>query len=236
MDNIKLIGWLAGEGESNNDPCAIADSDGDLGGKSYGAFQFNSRDGIVDDFVNWAKGYGGPLANYGKVLSVYTIGSRSFDEKWVELGRIDRDGFYKLQNDFAVLRYYEPCVDVLRRKLGLDLNARSFALRQVAMSRSVQYSTYWIPELFKKGFEFAIHNYPGVIAESVAALPDYYLISGIYDFLLQDIFQATKGNDGLWHSPDDWANGSRSIMDGLQARFIREKLTAFEILNKEYKK
>ena len=28
MDNVKLIGWLAGEGESNNDPCAIAGSEG----------------------------------------------------------------------------------------------------------------------------------------------------------------------------------------------------------------
>ena len=236
MDKIKSIGWLAGLGESNNDPCAIADAHGDLGGKSYGAFQFNSRDGIVDDFVSWAKGYQGPLSNYGRVLSESTIGSRSFDNKWQELGTIDKDGFYKLQNDFAVLRYYEPTLEILIKKLGLDLNTRSYAIRQVAMSRSVQYSTYWMPELFTEGFKFAKYNYPGVQAESVNSIADYYLISGIYDFLSYDIHMATEGADGLWHSPKDWANGSREIMDGLQNRFIREKLTAFDILNTEYAK
>jgi hypothetical protein len=55
------LGYLSGIGESNNDPGIISSGIGDIGGKSYGAFQFASSIGIPLDFVRWLENHNGDM-------------------------------------------------------------------------------------------------------------------------------------------------------------------------------
>ncbi|NFH49441.1 vgrg protein, partial [Clostridium sporogenes] len=57
MDNsFSNLGIRASKYESNLNPAEISDDPGDYGGKSYGAWQFSSRTGSLDSFINSLKG------------------------------------------------------------------------------------------------------------------------------------------------------------------------------------
>ena len=43
--------------EAGGDPASVSSGSGDLGGRSYGSYQFSSSAGIVDDFVEWLCNY-----------------------------------------------------------------------------------------------------------------------------------------------------------------------------------
>lgn len=59
-----MLGDLSKQYESSGDPANVSSGYGDLGGRSYGMYQFASNMGIVDAFVDWAKEQPDPLGNY----------------------------------------------------------------------------------------------------------------------------------------------------------------------------
>ena len=98
--DIEKIAALARKYESNGDPACVANNAGDLGGISYGLYQFASNVGVVDNFVTWLCKYPDPaLANYGKVLAANKVNSEEFIRQWKELGDIDSLNFGKLQEN-----------------------------------------------------------------------------------------------------------------------------------------
>lgn len=231
------IAWLCAKYEANGNPGTISGGNGDLGGASYGAFQFNSRDNIVADFIDWViDNVEEPLRNYAVVLRDCGICTDAFDDKWREIASIDPDGFFEIQSKYAIALYFEPANNLLVANGITDVTKRTKTLQAVLMSRAIQYSAHWMPDLFQHGFQFAIDNYDDMgEATCVGDCGDYRLISGIYDYLYEDACNAYQLPSGYYHSPDDWSNGSYDVIGGLKNRFIAEKLDAFAALEKEYK-
>ena len=88
--DIEKIAVLARKYESNGDPACVANNPGDLGGISYGLYQFASKVGVVDKFVDW-------LCNYpDEALANYKVNSDDFINQWDELGTVDPGNFLML--------------------------------------------------------------------------------------------------------------------------------------------
>jgi len=99
-------------------------------------------------------------------------------------------GFLAMQHAFVREMYYEPARAALLG-LGLDIDGRSAALRQVVWSAAVQYGPGWIGELFAEAAALA--------GKEASDLDDATLIANIY---------AVRASDG-------WTAGSPSLRPSL---------------------
>jgi len=113
--NIDKISVLSRKYESNGDPACVANNAGDLGGISYGLYQFASNvKGSVEGFIDWLKNYpDAALANYVRVLASHKINSDDFIKQWKELGTIDPGNFGRLQDEYIKLKYYDAAANLL---------------------------------------------------------------------------------------------------------------------------
>lgn len=218
-----MLGDLSKQYESNGDPANVSSGYGDLGGRSYGMYQFASNMGIVDAFVAWVQEQPQPLGNYGIVLAESgPVNSDEFIAKWQELGNVDPVGFAELQHSYTKQVYYDSAVYELLTNFGIDVDGRSEALQQVLWSRAVQYSAGNMLELFSNACDLA--------EQSIEAISDHDLIYNIYEVLIQDGQNAYEKDNGLWHSPNDWINGSHDVIGGLINRFYNERNDALAML------
>lgn len=210
MINLEL-GSLSAEYESNGEPGTISDTVGDMGGKSYGAWQLSINMGSLQEFVQWASQQPEPYGDYGIALSEHAYGSYEFDDTWELLANTDPQGFLKLQHDFIKTRFYDVAVNILAG-IGLDVMSRSFALQQVLWSRAVQYGAYNMAELFIEAARMAGYDKGNLCFDYI---PDADLIYYIYEVNLTD---------------PSWTSGSPSLRPGLFARFESEREDALEML------
>ena len=220
------LGYLAAKYESCADPGRVSNGHGDLGGRSYGAIQFASNSGSVDAFIEWLKQSANEyLQAIGEELALYAINSPEFIATWERIGDYNNvlcGPFLDAQMEYGAAVYYQAAADRLRDTLGFDASQRSEALQQVIYSRSVQYSAYWIKDLFEGAAQIA--------GKKLADMSDEELIRNIYQVLINDGEKTYQKNDGMWTSPDDWVNGSRDVVDGLLNRFHRERDDALILL------
>lgn len=225
--NFEIIASLSEKYESNGDPACVANNDGDLGGISYGKYQFSSNVGSVDKFVDWLKNYSDEkFANYGRVLSAHKVNSPEFIAQWKELGTIDPGNFGKLQDEYMIQVYYCGAADKLRQE-NFHLEKHSDALKAVVFSRAVQNGQTGCKNLF-------------VIACKKLGQPnlsylddkffDEKIISAVYDYLIVECDMSAPDSNGIWRSPDNFVHGGKNIILALRNRFIREKQDALNLL------
>lgn len=132
------LGSLSARFESNGSAGAIGHDQ--TGGFSYGTYQLASRKGRVQEFLDflaekrpeWAKRLDSAGGDTGA-----RKGTAAFRNAWQALAA-DPD-FGAAQHDFIAATHFEPFARRLRKGLGLDLAARSAALRDVAWSVAVQH-------------------------------------------------------------------------------------------------
>lgn len=198
------LGILSSRYESNGNPGCVANTAGDAGGASYGAYQFATNAGVPQAFVRWLQRnghpYGDRLANAGEP------GTWRFDQVWEAIGNENPDEFFRVQHDYVQEKYYLPAVD-RAAEAYIDLNQRSFALQNVVWSASVQYGPYWVKDLFNEAA--ALAGYP-----NASYLTDDKLIPLIYEV----------------RASDDWTSGSPSLRPGLRNRFTNECNDALAML------
>lgn len=217
------LGDLSKKYESNGNPARVSSGRGDLGGISYGCYQFASNQGIPQAFVEWARCQPEPLGNYGKVLlEAGPVNSQNFIDKWKELGIVDPFGFASLQHEYTKCVYFDAGNQNLIDHLYLDVTTHSEALQQVLWSHAVHYSAYYMPELFQAALDLS--------GQDINAICDHDFIYYIYQYLINDGEQAYQLDNGTWHSPDDWFNGSRDVIDGLLSRCYNEREDALAML------
>lgn len=208
------LGELSAQYESNGNPGTVSSGCGDYGGASYGKYQFSSAYGVVQDFVEWLKKQSDPWANYGRVLNDSgDYNSEGFIEKWREIGEIDPDSFGKLQHDYTKEVYFDTAAEELRSELGFDIedeSAHSNTLRQVLWSRSVQYGSGNMIELFELACELAVND--------INSIDDFALIYYIYE---------------VCSTNKEWCQGSADIKEGLRNRFKNEREQALLMLEEE---
>ena len=226
-NDITTIASLSAKYESHGDPGAVSSGSGDLGGVSYGSYQFASNVGAVDCFLEWAKDYSNDaLANYARELIKFPVNSQEFKNLWKEIGDVDPNGFQELQDAYVMHHYYEAAASSLRDKY-FEINKHSIAMKAVLFSRSVQYGPGNMVELFTIACNRL--GYPNMSYIDDSAF-DRKMISAIYDFLVEECDQAYN-NGSYYHSPNDWANGSYTVVKvGLRNRFVNEKEDALAML------
>ena len=225
--DIEKVAILARKYESNGDPACVANNPGDLGGVSYGLYQFASNVGVVDHFVKWLCNYpDNALANYGRVLAKYKVNSQGFIDQWKELGTIDAGNFGKLQDEYIKIQYYDTAANRLLKEY-FDLNKHTDALKAVVLSRSVQNGPGGCVKLFKIAADKRGQPNLSYVDNSYF---DGDIINAIYDFLIVECDLSKPDSQGIWRSPDDFCHGSKSIIYALRSRFIRERSDALSIL------
>lgn len=218
--------------EAGGDPATVSSGSGDLGGRSYGIYQFSSTAGVVDDFIEWLCKYPEDCyANYGRVLkAAYPVNSPNFVSTWINIGTVDAGGFARLQNEYAGDKYYNAAYWALKNR-GYDMEKHSEAMRAVLFSRAIQYGPGNMYELYTEAVRRL--GYPNLSYVDDKAF-DRAMIENIYDFLADECQNAYQLSSGSYHSPKDWANGSYTVVKvGLLNRFRNEKQDALDLLAQE---
>lgn len=225
MSNISC---LVRKYEASGDPGAVSTGEGDLGGISYGIYQLASNMGALTTFLNFACNYeNDALANYGRTLSQYEVNSQEFIDTWREIGANDPEGFGELQDAYAQSVYFDSSAEKLKNNY-YDITTKSEAMQAVLMSRATQYGSGNMVELYTIACNRMGYDNLSYVDDVKF---DYDMIANIYDFLIEECDNATENSNGLYHSPQDWANGSYTVVkEGLHNRFVNEKQDALSML------
>ena len=207
-----MFGELSRKYESSGDCGNISTGWGDAGGKSYGLFQFASKCGVVEDFIAWLNECGHP---FGKLLSQYDIGSDDFDEAWRTLADTENDEFTRMQEDYTKGVYYDTSCALLYQHY-YDMAKHSETMKDVLFSRSIQYGSGNIVEMFETAC-CDILGYPNLSYVDDISMDDE-MIDAIYLKVCMT---------------PEWTNGSPDLREGLYNRFINECADAQEMLARE---
>ena len=142
-----LLGTLSAQFEASS-PGMVSSGTGDLGGKSYGAYQFASRYDTPKAFFEWCLQQDDTYyRSVGERLqdAYYSGGAgygTNFDNTWRALNNEDSAGFLRVQRNYVRLSYYEPIVAKLEANVpGFSADDYSIALRNVLWSRAAQHGT-----------------------------------------------------------------------------------------------
>ena len=143
----ELLGELSSRYEGG-DAGAISNNAGDIGGKSYGAYQFASASDTPLSFARWCQKSENEYYRYiGQTLEAayYDGGAgygNNFDAAWKQLAKENYDGFFACQRYYVNEEYYESIVDKVSSDVpGFDIKNYSIALRNVFLSRAIQHGT-----------------------------------------------------------------------------------------------
>lgn len=150
--NISALGIRASKYESNLNPAEISDDQGDYGGKSYGAWQFSSKTGSLDSFINSLKGSNNDM--YYKLVNAKandnnTFGE-NFDAAWKSIASQNKDRFLKVQQNYVKVNFYDTVAQSLKSKLNFDISKRSNALKESLWSTVVQHGVGGATSIFSK--------------------------------------------------------------------------------------
>jgi hypothetical protein len=200
------LGDLSAKYESDGDAGAYANTAGDSGGASYGAYQFATGQGTPQAFVAWLQRQGHP---YGDALGQSAPGTAEFTAAWRQIAKADPGGFLELQHVFTQIMYFDGPVLDLRRQ-GIDVSGRSWALKNVIWSAAVQHGPQNIVPLFQTAAQIAGYTHPDWAS-------DAELIRAIY----------------LVRGSDEWTCGSPALRPSLRARFNEECGDALAMLDSE---
>jgi len=128
------LGSLSEKFESGGcGPGAVSSGRGDPGGVSYGTYQLASKVGAVSAFI----------ANEGRPwradFGTATPGSAAFSAAWKAIAAREPVDFAEAQHAFIRRTHYQPAVDLVAKRTGLDLDSRHAAVRDASWSVSVQH-------------------------------------------------------------------------------------------------
>ncbi len=156
---FELLGQLASRYEGG-DAGAIVYNSGDIGGKSYGAYQFASAYGSPLAFALWCQKSENEYYRYiGQTLEAayYKGGAgygNNFDTTWKALAQENYDGFLACQRYYVNAEYYHSIVDKIAEDVpGFDIHNYSIALRNVFLSRAIQHGTPGARQVINNAFD-----------------------------------------------------------------------------------
>ncbi|QGQ98806.1 peptidoglycan endopeptidase [Paenibacillus psychroresistens] len=152
-DDSKL-GSLSAKYESNGKPGSISSGSGDIGGASYGAYQFASASGVPHTFTLWLKGINDEF--YDSLSNAYKKDGNkygeSFNAEWKAIANEDSSLFMQLQHDYTKQAYYDVVAKKVLKDTGVDFNKKSEALKNVLWSRAVQHGVGGAPVVIENAF------------------------------------------------------------------------------------
>ncbi|MDU6877525.1 VgrG-related protein [Clostridium tepidum] len=204
--NISTLGIRASKYESNLNPAEISNNPGDYGGKSYGAWQFSSKTGSLDSFINSLKGNNNDM--YYKLVNAKakdnnTFGE-NFDAAWRSIASQNKDRFLKVQQNYVKVNFYDTVARALKSKFNFDISKRSNALKESLWSTVVQHGVGGATSIFSK---LNLNN------------SDSKIINDLYN---------ERQNVNLY-----FRSSSPEIRQSVYNRFTREKQDMLSMLNGE---
>ncbi len=195
-------------------PGTVSTGVGDAGGVSYGSYQMTSiGGGTVGRFVSR------PDFPWRNRFLNLTPGSQAFSNQWREIARTQPAEFQASQHAYIQRTHYDPLVAKIQRENGLDINSRSFALRNVIWSTAVQHGSR------SSVVNRAMNNLSDSGRANVAD-PDFdrHLIQAIY---------AERGRKNAQGNLAHFSRNSRAVQQGVARRFIDEERDALRMLASE---
>jgi murein DD-endopeptidase MepM/ murein hydrolase activator NlpD len=204
------LGTLSAKYETGGrGPGTVSTGTGDPGGVSYGSYQMATKTGTVKRFVTqagftWATDFQDLIA-----------GTAPFTACWKRIAAQQTDDFQKAQHGFIKRTHYDLLAAKIFSDDGLDVNARSNALRDVIWSTAVQHG----------GATPIVHR-----ALKLVCVPD--TDSSFDEQLIRAIYaeRARKKPDG---NLAYFGKSSPSVQRGVANRFKSECQDALAMLAKE---
>lgn len=116
--------------------CAvISNGQGDPGGVSYGAYQLSSTKGTLKKFLR--SGECAPFSQY--FVGISWESKRLFKDAWKAAARNEGAEFFDAQHAFIDRTHYQPIVDAMNRKHGVDIRSMPIGVQNSIWSTSVQH-------------------------------------------------------------------------------------------------
>ncbi len=178
----QLLGTVSQQYESNGDPGAVSSGVGDLGGASYGAYQFAGNAKVPYTFAKWCVSSGENKTFGNRLLTAYekdgnTFG-QAFKTEWQAIAKQNKSEFYRLQKLYVKEKYYQPAVTALKTYLNLDISKYGIAFKNAVWSRTIQHGlgSYTTPS----GFLGIMKQVDGTLANGVLSATEKQLITAIY--------------------------------------------------------
>lgn len=184
------LGKLSAKYESSGDPLTVSSGEDDMGGVSYGIYQFSSEMGVAQAFVEWCNSVKGFYVTL---------------DTWKEVEDVER--FAELQHEYVKSLYYDRAVALLA-ELGFYIVNRSNALNDVLWSRSVQFHPRWMPELFQDAADLA--------GKSLEECSDEELIYNIYEVNLTDMSWSSGSPNLRYGLFNRWRNEREDALNMLK--------------------
>lgn len=161
------LGQLSQKFESNGRPGAIGFDT--KGGFSYGTYQIATRTGTMDKFLAFLEqqfpSFSQKLGTAGGSAAALA-GSDAFKNAWIRLA-VD-PAFANAQHKYIAATHYAPFAARLLVELGLDLDAHTAVLRDVAWSVAVQHGPA------NKVFDAALPDKDANMLEDSSIIPLVY--------------------------------------------------------------
>lgn len=154
----ELLGTLSARYEASG-PGHISTGAGDLGGKSYGSYQFASASDGPKHFFEWCQASENTYYKQigDRLHAAYYNGGAgygsNFDAEWRKLAEENSAGFEQAQRNYVRRGYYDPIVARIESAVpGFDMDNYSIALRNVFWSRAVQHGTGGAKNVITRAF------------------------------------------------------------------------------------
>jgi hypothetical protein len=191
-------------------PGTINHGRNDAGGPSYGLPQLATNAGQPQRF----------LQNEGRRWLDEFHGARpgtpAFDNVWRAIAARESEAFADAQRAYTGRAIYTPVVTGVRQQVGLDLNARSDAVRDAAWSTAVQHGRAQM--LLNQ----AIRATDRLVPDRRSANYDQVLINRIYDIRSQYVSAQARNPRKT--------EGQRQVLRSVLARYDRERRDALVML------
>jgi hypothetical protein len=202
------LGKLSEKYESGGrGPGTVSTGKGDRGGVSYGTYQLASKVGRADEFVR---------KYYPEEFKGLKAGSDEFTARWKKLAADDPKGLRANEHRFIQETHYESLAQRVQKRLGIALDQRSHALRDVVWSTAVQHGPNTnVVDLAVK---------PLLKKKPIETIGDEEVIRAIY---------AERGRKDESGGLARFRGNSEEVQRAVARRFENEMRDALEALNKE---
>lgn len=201
------LGKLSERYESGNrGPGTVSTGKGDPGGASYGTYQLASKVGRADAFVT---------RYYPEQFKGLKAGTDEFTKRWKELAAKDPKGLRANEHAYIQETHYDPQAKKLQKELGLDVNRRSAAFRDVVWSVAVQHGPN-----------------TSLIVTAVKPLAKDGKLDGVTDEAMFRAIYAERGRKDKNGKLVHFQRVSDGWIPGLTRRFDSELKDALEMLKK----
>lgn len=198
------LGELSAKYESNGNPGTVSTGRGDSGGVSYGSYQLASAFGNPEKFLNSTHG-----SKYKAEFGGHKSGTAAFSRVWRQIASREPAAFQAAQHAYIQEKYYNKFRDKVKSELGLDIDARSRVLQDVAWSTAVQHGER--TDVFTAALRGKDPN----------QLSDEEIIMAVY---------AERGRPGPNGTLARFSKNSMRVQRGVKSRFIAEQNNALNAL------